>query len=85
MNREDVLDESYRKAGKLDLSNFLSSLNPFSYGIVERIKKNILSAEDQQDDLRAELYKLNVYGMILLFMSGLNFQQSMCSRGRVLF
>ena len=72
---QDVLDESYRKAGKLDRENFCSSFHPYDYGVVDAIAQTLLPnvrrmIEDKAlmgavnaDHLGviAELYKLNVY------------------------
>lgn len=60
---EDVFDEDYRKAGKLDESAFCPNFNPDSLGIVESIRKVLLPRLGPDTDnlgVRAELYKLNV-------------------------
>lgn len=65
----DVLDESYRKASKLDNTQFATSFNPYDYGIVDTIAQILFpSVKDKSSDdlglelrgVRAELYKLNV-------------------------
>ncbi|KAJ7058384.1 hypothetical protein C8F01DRAFT_1027084 [Mycena amicta] len=60
----DVLDETYRKAGKLDVENFSARLDVASSGILDAISPELLVSQDAQDDrvIRAEMYKLNVYG-----------------------
>jgi hypothetical protein len=67
-NNEDVLDESYRKAGKLDRSQFGLSLDGAGSVSLEKVAKQIFEAEGDvgvdQDDIEAELYKLNVYGVL---------------------
>ncbi|KAJ7315757.1 hypothetical protein DFH08DRAFT_790188 [Mycena albidolilacea] len=64
VNQKDVLDESYRKAGKMELSKFAARLDVVASGLVDAISADILEGQDADGDkiLRAELYKLNVYG-----------------------
>lgn len=66
--RVDVYDESYRKAGKLDPSDFSTNFNPYEFGIIDSIAKMLLPSVPGGPDakvtcsrgIRAELYKLNV-------------------------
>ncbi|KAB5526400.1 hypothetical protein GE09DRAFT_1229243 [Coniochaeta sp. 2T2.1] len=61
---ENVLDETYRKALKLDTSKFSSTLNPYELGIIDTIAQLLLpSTIDSRAyrSVRAELYKLNIY------------------------
>ena len=62
-NLEDVLDESYRKAGKMDLENFVSALEVDNTGLLDVVRAGLLTGEQEDKPVRAELYKLNVYGM----------------------
>lgn len=67
---KDVLDESYRRAIKLDPLAFSSDLNVYDLGIVDVIAQILLpSAHDAEHlrGVRAELYKLNVgrFGSVL--------------------
>ncbi|KAF7288963.1 Fe2OG dioxygenase domain-containing protein [Mycena indigotica] len=64
LGTEDVLDESYRKAGKLDIADFASSLDLGTLRLVEAISPDLLDGRDDvgEKGIRAELYKLNVYG-----------------------
>lgn len=60
---EDVLDESYRKALKIDTDSFCSTFDPYTLGIIDTIAQVLLpSATDSKThrSVRAELYKLNV-------------------------
>ena len=60
---KDVLDESYRKAAKLDPSQFSSTFNPYALGIVDAVAQALLPSlrhAKQARAVRAELYKLNV-------------------------
>jgi hypothetical protein len=61
--QEDVLDETYRKAGKLDPSEFSTNFCPYETGIVDAVTAMLMT--DPVDGeimlgVRAELYKLNV-------------------------
>ncbi|KAK5629470.1 hypothetical protein RRF57_005185 [Xylaria bambusicola] len=63
---EEVYDESYRKASKLDTSRFSSSFNPYELGIVDAVAQLLLpnlkeNRPKWKRGVRAELYKLNVY------------------------
>ncbi|KAF7291184.1 Fe2OG dioxygenase domain-containing protein [Mycena indigotica] len=61
----DVLDETYRKAGKMDVKNFAARLDLASTGILDAIAPDLLigyEADEDESVLRAEMYKLNVYG-----------------------
>ncbi|KAF7300610.1 Fe2OG dioxygenase domain-containing protein [Mycena chlorophos] len=71
LGKEDVLDENYRKAGKLDCANFASSLDIASLQIIDAIRPDLLDGRDDGDDkiIRPELYKLNVYGPGSFFKS----------------
>jgi len=55
---ESVLDETYRKAGKMDRDNFAVDFNPYEHGIMDVIAKSLVHATHY--GVRAELYKLNV-------------------------
>ncbi|KAJ7067521.1 hypothetical protein C8F01DRAFT_668869 [Mycena amicta] len=63
--QEDVLDESYRKAGKIDVSRFAARLDIAANGILDAITPYLVegrSEDDEEMGLTAEMYKLNVYG-----------------------
>ncbi|KAE8314353.1 hypothetical protein BDV41DRAFT_534150 [Aspergillus transmontanensis] len=66
--QEDVMDLSYRRAGKLDPENFATSFHPATFGIIETIEKVLLPGivGETANKLRsrkiyAELYKMNIY------------------------
>lgn len=61
-NHEDVLDDSYRKAGKLDETHFSTKLDVERDGFMEVIRYGLLEGMESQRPIRVELYKLNVYG-----------------------
>ncbi|CAG8955206.1 hypothetical protein HYFRA_00007222 [Hymenoscyphus fraxineus] len=64
---KDVLNEEYRKAGKLDNTQFSVSLHPSDYGIIDTIAQTLLPSlvgKDRRADHRgvlAELYKMNSF------------------------
>uniref|UniRef100_A0A8H7K6Z2 Fe2OG dioxygenase domain-containing protein n=1 Tax=Bionectria ochroleuca TaxID=29856 RepID=A0A8H7K6Z2_BIOOC len=60
---EDVYDESYRKASKLEPQNFSTNFCPYSTGIIGAISQLLLPNPKFADQriIKAELYKLNVY------------------------
>lgn len=62
VNQQDVLDESYRKAGKLDLANFATKFNLERSGLMDIIRAELLQGHNHTKRINAELYKLNVYG-----------------------
>jgi hypothetical protein len=62
-NSEVVLDESYRKARKLDNTKFASLFNPVRSGLIDIIRNGILEGHDDKRPVYAELYNLNVYGL----------------------
>jgi hypothetical protein len=67
-NSEDVLDESYRKAGKLDTTQFATSFDLHSTGIPRAVESNFLEETlSATGAIKYELYKLNVYGQSPMF------------------
>jgi hypothetical protein len=60
VHNEDRLDESYRKAGKLDYSDFATRFHPMDSGLIDIIHSELVGGGKA---IRAELYKLNVYGL----------------------
>lgn len=62
LNHEDVLDESYRKAGKLDGANFASTFDLQTSGLLHIVSDMMLMGRPGVSAIRAERYKSNVYG-----------------------
>jgi hypothetical protein len=64
---KDILDESWRKAGKLDRSQFSVDFHPCKYGIIDAISQillpeigtGFLKGREEHRGVVAELYKLN--------------------------
>lgn len=58
---QDVIDESYRKASKLDPSAFSTNFCPYEVGIIDILGQTLLPLpQSKSQGIRAELYKLNV-------------------------
>lgn len=55
---KEVLDETYRKAGKLDPAKFSTSFSPHEHGLMDTISQALVHTSYR--GLRAELYNLNV-------------------------
>lgn len=66
VEHEDVLDETYRKAGKMDRGEFSISFESALGVFLEQAAKQLLgiSKEGVHEEVFVELYKLNVYGPI---------------------
>ncbi|KAH9923766.1 uncharacterized protein BXZ73DRAFT_50793 [Epithele typhae] len=61
-NNETVLDETYRKAGKMDREDFLMRFDATESGLLRVVHATLLASVKEMHSIRAELYKLNVYG-----------------------
>jgi hypothetical protein len=59
---EDVMDETYRKAGKMDATEFCTNFNYADHGILDTVVQALVPnvSGNENNGLRAELYKLNV-------------------------
>jgi hypothetical protein len=58
---KEVIDESYRKASKLDTTAFSTNFCPYGSGIIDAIGQTLLPKNPSScQGIRAELYKLNV-------------------------
>ncbi|EME83948.1 uncharacterized protein MYCFIDRAFT_152230 [Pseudocercospora fijiensis CIRAD86] len=61
---DEVHDEEYRKAGKLDRSAFATSFCPYEAGIIDVVGQLLLPQTKHLKDkrsIKAQLYKLNIY------------------------
>ena len=65
VNQENVLDETYRKAGKLDLDNFALNFSPEQLGFSDIIRKALLTPN--KNDIIFERYKINEIGGIMTY------------------
>ncbi|KAI0697216.1 hypothetical protein C8T65DRAFT_582830 [Cerioporus squamosus] len=66
-NQETVLDESYRKAGKMDVDKFSLVFDADRSGLIDVVKTGLLIGKEEKKEVRVELYKLNVYGKDAFF------------------
>ena len=58
---QDVIDESYRKASKLDPSAFSTNFCPYEVGIIDILGQTLLPLpQSKTQGIRAALYKLHV-------------------------
>ncbi|KAF7574171.1 P4Hc domain containing protein [Pyrenophora tritici-repentis] len=59
---KDIMDETYRKASKLDTSEFSINFCPYEVGIIDVIGQALLPRlPNSSQGILAKLYKLNVY------------------------
>lgn len=65
--QKDVLDESYRRAGKMDVADFATNFHPADFGLIQHAEQTLLPSvlSERENDFQAkgliaELYKLNV-------------------------
>ena len=56
------MDETYRKAGKLDATDFCVSLDLQATGLLDIVGEWLQDTGRESPRIRAERYKLNVYG-----------------------
>ena len=63
------MDETYRKAGKMDSECFASLLDPVQTDLMRIIRDNLLEGTQSRDHIIARLHKLNVYGAHVTFVS----------------
>ncbi|KAI0806929.1 hypothetical protein C8Q74DRAFT_23812 [Fomes fomentarius] len=66
-NDEDVLDETYRKAGKMDVEDFMLGFDVERAGLIDVVRTCLFPGEEETKPVKAELYKLNVYGQGAFF------------------
>ena len=68
MKQENVLDETYRKAGKMDSECFSPMLNLFRTDLMRIVREYLLEGTRATKGIMTELYKLNVYSTHLIFI-----------------
>ena len=59
------MDETYRKAGKMDSGRFASLLDPLHTDLIKIVRGYLLEGSESKRDIKVELYKLNIYGKYL--------------------
>ena len=70
LGHEDVMDESYRKALKMDKELFSTTFVPERSPLLHVIRNNLLRGDASDRPIDMELYKLNVYGASYLKVCG---------------
>lgn len=75
--QEDILDPEYRRAGKMNPTDFATSFHPTDFGILENVERILLpnvSSEIENSlgfrKLSAELYELNVSSWYICWLAG---------------
>ncbi|KAH9986917.1 hypothetical protein BJV74DRAFT_752048, partial [Russula compacta] len=61
-SEEDVLDETYRKAGKMDSECLALLLDLVQTDLIKIIRGYLLEGTQPTDNMKTELYDLNVRG-----------------------
>ena len=59
-----MYDESYRKALKMDVTDFMVRFDPTGSSLIETIKENLLQGQTQKMEIKPEIHSLNVYGSL---------------------
>ena len=59
-----MYDESYRKALKMDATDFMVRFDPTVSSLIETIKENLLQCQTQKMEIKPEIHNLNVYGSL---------------------
>ena len=68
VNEKEVLDENYRKAGKMDSERFASQLDPVQTDLMKIIRGHLLEGTQSRDHIIVKLHKLNVYSTHAIFI-----------------
>jgi hypothetical protein len=58
---EAVMDESYRKAAKLDPNSFCTDFCPYTLGIVGIVNQFLVPSVQEKRSVKVSLYSLNIY------------------------
>jgi hypothetical protein len=69
LNKAEVMDETYRKAGKMDTDCCATPLTPDHTDLVKIVRNYLLEGTDSSRQIKVELYKLNVYSMRLIHIN----------------
>ena len=68
VNEKEVLDETYRKAGKMDTERFALVLDLPQTDLITIIRDYLLEGRESTNSITAKLHKLNVYSMHSIFI-----------------
>jgi hypothetical protein len=78
VKQEQVLDETYRKAGKMDSECFSSMLDPYHTDLIKIIRGYLLEGLESKTGIKAELHKLNSYSKYLILVHPYHLILSRC-------
>lgn len=67
-NKEDIVDESYRKAGKMDPVDFATQISPWDSGVLRTAVETHFKTSGSTANLAVEL---NVYGALIRLLYSL--------------
>ena len=76
---------SYRKAGKMDVSDFMMRFDVERSGLSEFVRGQLLEGDEDMKGMRTELYKLNVYGQSLSLLATIPVSPSYMTKRKGLF
>jgi len=62
---QDVYDETYRRALKMDAADFSVQFDPTVSSLIETIKENLLQGQTEKMEIKSEIYQLNIYGRFI--------------------
>ena len=65
------MDLSYRKAGKMDVIDFMARFDLERLGLSEFVRGQLLEGGADSKGMKTELYKLNVYGQCLQLLTSI--------------
>ncbi|KAK6225708.1 hypothetical protein QIS74_01755 [Colletotrichum tabaci] len=46
LNNKDVLDDTYRKAGKINERRFCTKFNPYEHGIIDTVSQSLANIDN---------------------------------------
>jgi hypothetical protein len=69
LNKAEVMDETCRKAGKMDTDRFFTPLTLDHTDLIKIVRNYLLEGTDSSRQIKVEPYKLNVYSMPLIHIN----------------
>ena len=64
LGNQDVYDETYRKALKMDPTDFVARFDPTVSSLIDILRENLLQGQAERMEIKPEIHKLNVYGSL---------------------
>lgn len=68
---EKLAAACHGETGELDLQHISLKFDPLRSGLLEIVRNDLLDGVDAKKDIRAELHRLNVYGLSIQIPLGL--------------